>query len=113
MANILDSVLTDNGAVDVTWKPSRKSTPNRGTLSVFGTFGGGSATFKQSPVGSAGPFITVTDSAGNIVDFTVDGATNFEIYANQNPIEADSTVLRVELSGATSPNIRIVINDAD
>jgi hypothetical protein len=113
MANILDVVLTDNGTADVSWKPSRKSTPNRGTLNVFGTFGGGSATFKQSPVGSSGPFIVVTDAAGNPVDFTTDGATNFEIYANQNPIEEDSTVLRVELSGATAPNIRIVINDAD
>lgn len=113
MANILDAVLTDNGVVDVTWKPSRKPTPNRGTLNVFGTFGGGSATFKQSAVGSAGPFIPVVDSAGNIVDFTADGATNFEIYANQNPIEAYSNILRVELSGATAPNIRIVINDAD
>ena len=111
MAQFLNETVTVDGNTDRIWKPLRKETPPRGTLSVFGTFGGGTVTLRQSPDGGT-TFIDVPDSGGTAITFTDTGMTNFELYANGDNIAATKTVIRLALAGSSGASITYVINDA-
>lgn len=68
-------------------------------ISVFGTFGGGTAALEYSP-DQGSTWIAVTDSAG-AVTFTANGGKNIIIPSDaQEPVQ-----VRITLSGATSPNL--------
>lgn len=114
MAKVLNTTVTANGNTDITWKPSRKETPNRASVYVFGgggnDFGSGTVTLQVSPDGGT-TFIDVPDQVGSAIIFSSDGVTNFELYGNGNDIPTEKVVLRLALAGSTSPTIRYIIND--
>lgn len=111
MARILNTTVAANGNTDIDWRPLRKEAPNRATLSVFGTFGSGTVALQYSPNGGT-TYINVPDQVGNAISFSTNGITNFEIYANGDPISGQQCKLRLALTGATSPSVTYIIDDA-
>lgn len=115
MANILDTTVSADGNTDRDWKSLRKGTPNRATVAVFGgggnNFGSGTVTLQASFDGGT-TFIDVPDQAGTAITFTANGMTNFELYADSDPIAGGRTEIRLALAGSTAPTLRYVINDA-
>lgn len=114
MARVLDTTVSADGNTDIDWKPARKESPNRATLYVFGgggnNFGSGTVTLQASPDGGT-TFIDVPDQAGASITFTANGMTNFELYANGDPVAGERVEIRLALAGSTSPTIRYVIDD--
>jgi len=110
---IFDEVLTADGATTgATWKNSNNGAQPFGTVSVYGPFGGGTATFQSSPDGGS-TWIDVLDSGGLAVSFIADGEKNFQIASSSNdPIPDRQRKLRVDLVGSTSPSLTIRISDA-
>jgi hypothetical protein len=88
------------------FNPRGRDGSGRYTAFVTGTFGGGTATPQLSPDGGT-TWVTIQDAAGDVT-FTENGAFNFEVFSDPiQPIE-----FSVNLTGATSPNITIVVTDA-
>ena len=114
MARILDTTVSANGNTDRDWKPARKNMPNRGTIWVFGgggnNFGSGTVTLQGSPDGGT-TFMDILDQLGVAVTFTVDGVSNFELYASGNLVTAERVLIRLALTGSTSPTLRYIIDD--
>ena len=114
MARILDTTVTVDGNTDISWKPARKETPNRATVSVFGgggnDFGSGTVTLQHSPDGGT-TFIDVIDQSGTAVTFTANKTVNFELYGNANNIAAETNKIRLALAGSTAPTLRYIIDD--
>lgn len=82
--------LTDNGV-----SPSVAWHGGRGSVVVWGNFGGGTVALQMSPdVGTT--WINVDDSGDTYVTFTADGTGGFE---------EGLCLLRFSLSGATSPSV--------
>lgn len=90
------------------YNPRRDNAP-RGTLYVFGDFGGGTVTLLSSPDGGT-TFINVPDAAGNDITFTAangNSMINLELFsAAEAPIK-----LRATLAGSTLPNLNYVLFD--
>lgn len=114
MARILDVTVTVDGNTDRNWKPARKETPNRATVSVFGgggnNFGSGTVTLQHSPDGGT-TFIDIIDQSGTAITFTADKTVNFELYGNANNISAETNRIRLALAGSTAPTLRYIIDD--
>lgn len=114
MARILDTTVTADGNVDISWESARKETPNRATVYVFGgggnDFGSGTVSLLVSPDGGT-TFMPVLNQAGTAVTFTADGAINYEIYANGDPIASSTVKIRLLLTGSTAPTVRYIIDD--
>lgn len=75
------------------------------TVVVQGSsFGGGTATL-QITADEGTTWIDVTDDTGTAVTFTANGARNTTIASDaENPLE-----LSINLAGATSPNISLIV----
>jgi len=85
----------------------RRDNPPRGTVYVFGTFGGGTVTLQSSPDGGT-TFIDVPDSTGAATTLTANGMVNFELFSDaEEPIE-----LNLNLAGATAPSLTYVLFDS-
>lgn len=113
MANILrETVSADGNSTAVTWESRRKDTPNRGTVWAYGTFGGGTASLEASPDGGT-TWVAILDQSGTAITFTANGVVNFELYADQDPIAANKTKIRLTLAGATAPTLNYIINNVN
>ena len=86
---------------NLTSNSSTGTLPIEGKINVaaFGTFGGGSLAFELSYDGGA-TWFTATNNLGDPATITANGALN---------IEVGTANLRLTLSGATAPNINIVV----
>jgi hypothetical protein len=92
--NKLQVNLIANGAT-----PSLAWYGGRGSVTVWGNFGGGTATLQMSPdVGTT--WINVDETGDAFVTFTASGDGGFELGL---------CLLRVNLTGATAPSITVSI----
>ena len=71
------------------------------TLSIYGTFGGGTATVQVSSDNGT-TWITVTDSAGDIA-VTANAVRNVDIVSTSYGEDDGPMLISVLLAGATSP----------
>ena len=108
MALIFNTTVTGDANTDISWKPHRKEIALRGTIFVYGgggnDFGNGTVTLQASPDGGT-TFMDVTDQGGTAVTFGANGISNFELYANADPISGNQVQIRLALAGSTSPTI--------
>lgn len=82
--------LTANGATNpVRWYGGR------GSIAVWGTFGGGTVTLQMSPDGGT-TWLNVDHSSDNYVTFTAGGTGGFDLGL---------CMLRFNLTGATTPSV--------
>ncbi|RQH14925.1 hypothetical protein [Bradyrhizobium sp. RP6] len=87
--------LTANGATDpVRWFGGR------GSVSVWGTFGGGTVTLQMSP-DSGTTWLDVDRTGDSFVTFTTPGVAGFELAP---------CLLRVNLTSAESPSLNFKAN---
>jgi hypothetical protein len=87
--------ITDNGAT----APFKWSS-GRGTFTAWGDFGGGTATLQMSPDNGT-TWINVDHPGDTYCTFTANGEGGFELTP---------CFLRVNLTGATSPNLTFRVN---
>ena len=111
MAEIERGNLTANGNVDVTWKTMREDTNNVGSVFITGTFGGGKATVQASADGGT-TFTTLQDTTGADMAYTSAKVANFFLNAGGDPVSGRQVIVRVSLSGSTSPDLDVVVFDA-
>lgn len=92
---VVPAPLVDNGATNpIDFTPST----DRATIVVWGDFGGGTAALQMSPNNGV-TWIPVIPTVAT--SFTANGMANFQINI--------SCKIRVELTGATLPNLNIAI----
>lgn len=105
MAQSFSITITASGTTSIPFQNHRGM---RNIYSVYagGTYGGGTLTAVIVPLsGMTG--IAVKDQSGNAISLTSDGMFNFEAQSDyKNPC-----VLNIVLSGATTPSIKLVVND--
>ena len=101
--------LTADGrsqALPIKNTPRGSGATNEKTVSVTGTFGGGTATLQMSENGTI--WFDVLDAAGAAVTFTANKAVNVKINSDpQNPVQ-----LSINLAGATNPDLSMKIYNA-
>jgi len=107
MARIFNQTsVSSNGSVDFDWLNKRGDNNNRGSLFVYGTFGGGTVSLLASPDGGT-TYVPVKDSTGTAITFTANNLINFELYSDpRNPVK-----LRLTLSGAAGANLSYTLYD--
>ena len=115
MSRIINETVSADGNTDATWKGLRKETPNRATVWVFGgggnDFGSGTVTLQASP-DSGTTFFDILDQTGTAITFTADGFANFELQGNSDASKVgEQVVIRLALTGSTSPTIKYIIDD--
>ncbi|MHC4051494.1 hypothetical protein [Bradyrhizobium sp. 25ACV] len=91
----MKTTLTANGTTSPTFWPG-----GSGTFSATGTFGGGTAKLQMSPNNGV-TWIDVDRNGDTYVTFTANGQGGFELAP---------CLLRVSLTGATSPSLSFKAN---
>lgn len=109
MANLLDEILTTDGSTEeIDIKNVARGLANSVFVRVSGTFGGGTITFETGDDGAT-DYVPVEDSAGT-VSLTDQG--HVEIFLKAGELNGKGKVtLRATLTGATTPNVRVIINN--
>lgn len=110
MAAIYNETISANGDVVLDLRNTRGNR-NIYTVHLTGTFGSGTVTAWTNPEGSAAALAATTydvallDGSGVAISKTSKAAFNFECNSDpQNP-----TVLKLTLSGATNPSIKVKV----
>lgn len=105
MAQAFTTTLIANATVTI---PLLNHRGVRNIYSVYagGTYGGGTLTATLVPAtGMTG--IAIKDQSGNAISYTSDGMFNFEAQSDPK----SPAVLNLVLVSATSPSIKIIVND--
>lgn len=112
MAVIWNSTITASGNTIMNLNNTR-GVRNIYTVHATGTFGGGTLTLFTNPEGSVAAAagttydVALLDALGNPISYTSNGAFDFE--CNSDP--EHPTVLKVILTGATSPSLKLKVCD--
>jgi len=88
------------------WYKTRHEFLVRGSLDVYGTFGGTSLELQKSPDGGT-TWIAIPDAAGDPVTFTAQGTINFEVFTDPN----NPVLLALNATGGTGISITAVVWD--
>lgn len=112
----ITSTLSGNGDVEigrVRRNRDRQVRFYKATISIYGTFGGGTATLKMSSDGGTTKYALkdAPGSSGSDITYTANGSANIELgFSDDNDTEFK---LYVSLAGATDPEITIDVFDCN
>ena len=111
MALIVNETFTADGTFDFDWRSYRKESDNIGTITAVGAFGGGTLDVTVSFDGGTN-FVNLKNSQDTAISFaTTSDYDNFPLNAGNNPISSEQVIIRLTLSGATSPNLNVRVLD--
>lgn len=119
MANIYNETITASGNIVIPLDNHRRDLPQKYTVHLYGGFGGGTVTAFLNPAGKVSAEAGTTDdiaildggNTGTAISKTAKYTFNFECNSGSG-LNLTPTVLKLILTGATTPTLKVRVDSA-